>query len=66
MKDLTGLFAISGYSGKASGSFFDLLTCFSGSFRSIFGTKFRVKIANNPFKDLLKPFNSLLKGQISQ
>ena len=45
---LTGLFAISGYSGGASGKCFGLfwavLTCFSDSFPSIFRSKFPTKI----------------------
>ena len=45
---LTGLFAISGSSGKALG--------FPASFRSIFRTKFPEKIAGNSFKAPLKSF----------
>ena len=38
------------------GDFWRVLTCFPGSFRSIFRSKFPEKIAENPFKTLLKPF----------
>ena len=38
------------------GDFWRVLTCFPSSFRSIFRTKFPEKIAENPFKTLLKPF----------
>ena len=38
------------------GDFWRVLTCFPGSFRSIFRSKFPEKIAKNPLKTLLKPF----------
>ena len=53
----SGLFAISGSSGKASGGDFGrVLTCFPASFRTIFRSQFPEKIVEHPFKLLLKPF----------
>ena len=57
--NLTGLFAICYFRvlGKSfRGDLWRFLTCFPGSFRTIFRAKFPEQIAENPLKTFLKPF----------
>ena len=56
---LTGLFAISGYSGKASGGFLEVFDLFSEQFSVNFPDEMSGK---NRRKSLYKPFKSLLKA----
>ena len=51
---------------KLQGGILEVFNLFFGQFSVYFRTNFRGKIRKNPFKRPLKPFKSLLKGQINQ